>query len=57
MKIAFLDGESQEAASHVVEQAELEELFKLAEKLTEGDLERIKRACQKMVGEDGNDGK
>lgn len=49
VKIAFFDEELQEAAGHDAEQAELEELFKIAEKLTDGDMERMKRACEKMV--------
>lgn len=49
VKIIFVENDKQEAASHDAEQAELEELFKIAEKLTEGDMERMKRACQKMV--------
>lgn len=48
MKIAFFDEELQEAASHDAEQAELEELFRIAEKLTDGDLERMKRACEDL---------
>lgn len=48
VKIAFFDEEWQEAASHEVESSELEELFRIAEKLTESDMERMKRACEDL---------
>lgn len=49
VKINFVENDKQETASHDAELSDVEELFRMAENLTEGDMERMKRACEKMV--------
>lgn len=46
MKIEFFDDKSEKNGEHEASQEEIENLFEIAEKLTENDLEKLARACK-----------